>query len=65
MVNDNLMIFPYHWKSKPHEQVIETVAMPEPDSKIRLWQRFDHGKLTRVTVIKERFRADEVPAAWE
>lgn len=64
MVDDGLMIFPYRWKARPHEQVIETVTMPRPGAKVRLWQRFDHGELTRVTVINEVFREHETPDPW-
>lgn len=65
MIGDDVVLFPYHWKSRPAERVVETVTLPAPGRKARVWQKFDHGELAGVTLIEERFRPDLKPAEWE
>ena len=64
LIGDNLFVFPYHWKSRPSERTVETVSLPAPGTKVRLWQRFEDGELTRVTVIQERLLPGDVPEPW-
>ena len=62
-VNDHIFVFPYHWKSKPATRVVETIVMVSPSYKSRVWQSFDNGELTKVTIIVEH-RVDALPEIW-
>ena len=53
MVGDDILVLPYTWKSRPNEQVVETVILATPSHKARVWQVFDNGELVRVMIISE------------
>ncbi|MDE0168234.1 MAG: DUF3598 family protein [bacterium] len=50
---EDILVLPYTWKSRPHEQVVETVILATASHKARVWQVFDRGELVRVMIIKE------------
>ena len=52
-VGDDILVLPYSWKSRPNEQVVETVILATPTHKARVWQVFDSGELVRVMIINE------------
>ncbi|MCS6804614.1 MAG: hypothetical protein RMM98_10795 [Acidobacteriota bacterium] len=62
-VSDDVSIFDYYWKDRPHIRIVETIVVSRPDRKSRIWQTFEHGQLVKVTIIDER-RSDEQPAIW-
>ncbi|NOT63736.1 MAG: DUF3598 family protein [Acidobacteria bacterium] len=62
-VNDQVYVFPYHWKAKPQSHVVETIVMVTPHYKSRVWQTFEQGELIKVTIINEH-RASAVPEIW-
>ena len=53
MVGDDILVLPYTWKSRPNEQVVETVILATASHKARVWQVFDSGELVRVMIISE------------
>jgi len=65
LIGDDVLLFPYYWKSRPDVKIVETVTLPAPGRKARVWQKFDHGALVGVTLIEEQFRPDLKPAEWE
>ena len=52
-VDDDILVLPYRWKSRPQERVVETVVLATPIRKARIWQVFDSGELVRVMIIDE------------
>ena len=52
-VDDDILVLPYTWKSRPQERVVETVVLATPTRKARIWQVFDTGELVRVMIISE------------
>lgn len=62
-VTDEIMIFAYHWKDNPQRKVVETIVCDFDNIKSRIWQTFDHGVLTKVTIIDEH-RVNEQPELW-
>ena len=63
VIGDDVFVFPYHWKKRPGERVVETIVFSSPTYKSRVWQSFAHGALVKVTVIVER-RIDAQPEVW-
>ena len=57
-VGDDILVLPYTWKSRPDEQVVETVILATPSHKARVWQVFDRGELVWVMIINEHLAAD-------
>jgi Domain of unknown function (DUF3598) len=64
LVEGRLTVFPYHWKSNPSREIVEIITLATDDYRTRLWQTFDGGILTRLTVIEEHRRRDETPEIW-
>jgi Domain of unknown function (DUF3598) len=64
LVEGRLTVFPYHWKSNPNREIVEIITVATDDYRTRLWQTFDNGVLTRLTVIEEHRRRDQVPENW-
>ena len=64
LVEGRITVFPYHWKNSPGREIVEIITLATEDYRTRLWQTFDHGLLTRITVIEERRRRDQTPAEW-
>jgi Domain of unknown function (DUF3598), N-terminal len=62
-VGDDMFVFPYRWKDRPGERVVETIVLSGPSSRARLWQTFAGEELRRITVIVER-RVAGSPAVW-
>jgi hypothetical protein len=62
-VNEEVSIFDYYWKDRPHIRIVETIVFSRHDRKSRVWQTFEHGQLTKVTIIDER-RSEDQPAVW-
>lgn len=65
LLEDNVLVFPYHWKSRPEVRILETVMLPTSKTKVRTWQTFDSGELSRVTLIQEEFLPEAQPDTWE
>jgi hypothetical protein len=64
LINENVLVFPYHWKNKEAgNHVVETIVFSNDRYKSRIWQTFENGELAKVTVIIER-RTDEQPELW-
>ncbi|MGH9846832.1 MAG: hypothetical protein ACREEM_49675 [Blastocatellia bacterium] len=64
IVNENVLVFPYHWKNQPAgNHVVETIVFSSDCYKSRIWQTFEDGELAKVTVIVER-KTEEPPAVW-
>jgi catechol 2,3-dioxygenase-like lactoylglutathione lyase family enzyme len=62
-VLDNIIVFPYYWKDRPHYRIVETIVFADHDRRSRLWQTLDNGELVKVTVIIER-RIEGEAAVW-
>lgn len=62
-VTDEIGVFAYYWKDNPRVRVVETIVCDAARHKARVWQTFEDGALTRVTIIVER-RVAEEPAIW-
>ena len=59
LVEGRLTVFPYHWKSNPSREIVEIITLATDDYRTRLWQTFDDGVLTRLTVIEESRRREQ------
>ena len=64
LVEGRLTVFPYHWKSNPSREIVEIITLATDIYRTRLWQTFDDGALTRLTVIEESRRRDQTPDEW-
>lgn len=59
------VIFPYVWHDLPNVSVVEMQHYVTEFARTRVWQRFEHDKLTEIMVIQEEKRPNETPAIWE
>lgn len=64
LVEGRLTVFPYHWKNEPDREIVEIITLATDEYRTRLWQTFDGGRLTRLTVIEEERRRSEQPDEW-
>lgn len=64
-VDDGLFVFPYHWKDRPEERIVETIVFAGEQRRSRVWQTIEDEQLTRVTAIAETYAPDEEPARWD
>jgi hypothetical protein len=64
LVRDDILIFPYHWKSRPQIRTVETIVFADDQRRTRLWQTLEQGELTKITVISERRLPGEVAEVW-
>jgi hypothetical protein len=64
LVGDRYLLFPYRWLSHPSVDIVELIVLATSEYRTRVWQRFNGGRLDRVTVIEEQFRPDQTPAVW-
>jgi hypothetical protein len=64
LVRDDIVIFPYQWKSRPQTRIVETIVFPDDERRTRLWQVLEQGELVKVTVISERRLPGEVAEVW-
>jgi hypothetical protein len=62
-VTDEVYVFPYRWKTKPNNHVVETTVMVTPTYKSRVWQTFDQNELVKITFIVEHL-TDDRPEIW-
>ena len=65
LVRDRYVLFPYRWTNEPDVEVVELVTIATTDYRTRLWQRFQAGRLDRITVVEEHRRPHESPAVWQ
>jgi hypothetical protein len=65
VVVDGLFVFPYHWKDRPDQRIVETIVFAGEQRRSRVWQTIEDGQLARVTAITETFAPDEEPACWD
>lgn len=63
LAREDVLVFPYRWKDRPGQHVVETVVFASEERRFRLWQSFEGTELTRVTVIEER-RVAGSPEVW-
>ena len=63
VVGEDILVFPYRWKKRPQERVVETIVFSSPERRARLWQTFEGEELRRITVIVER-RIQGEPEVW-
>lgn len=63
-VTDNILVFPYYWKDKPDWKIVETIVMPTPDLRTRLWVHYDHDVLVKLTIIDEKRNPSRQPEVW-
>jgi hypothetical protein len=64
LVRDDIVIFPYHWKSHSQTRIVETIVFANDERRTRLWQTLEHGELVKVTIISERRLPGEVAEVW-
>jgi hypothetical protein len=64
LVEGRITVFPYHWKSNPGREIVEIITLATDTYRTRLWQTFDDGVLSRLTVIEEKRLPDETPEEW-
>jgi hypothetical protein len=60
---DQAIVFTFGWNDRPQERIVE-MSMPTGDYRTRLWQHFEDGKLSRLTVIEERRIPGAEPERW-
>jgi hypothetical protein len=65
LVGDRIVVFPYRWKARPEEEIVEIIILVTDDRRTRLWQHFRGGLLDRLTLIEEERRPGETPEVWE
>lgn len=60
---DQAILFTFGWNHRPEERIVE-MSMPTGDYRTRLWQHFEDGKLSRLTMIEERRIPGVEPERW-
>ncbi|GAA4523756.1 MULTISPECIES: DUF3598 family protein [Nonomuraea] len=60
---DQAIVFTFGWNDRPQERIVE-MSMPTGDYRTRLWQHFEDGALSRLTVIEERRVPGAEPERW-
>ncbi|MFG1943638.1 DUF3598 family protein [Nonomuraea sp. NPDC048826] len=60
---DQAIVFTFGWNDRPGERIVE-MSMPTGDYRTRLWQHFENGRLSRLTVIEERRVPGAEPERW-
>jgi len=60
---DQAIVFTFGWNDRPQERIVE-MSMPTGDYRTRLWQHFEDGKLSRLTVIEARRIPGAEPERW-
>ena len=63
-VGDEAIIFSFGWLARPDERIIE-VTRPAGDRRSRLWQHFQDGVLTKLTIIEERRVPGAEAVKWD
>jgi hypothetical protein len=64
VVTPDITVFPYRWRDRPDQNIVETVALGDDDHRSRVWQAFERGDLAFVMIVHER-RVAETPVEWE
>jgi len=59
------VIFPYVWHDLPDVTVLEVQNYMNEFRRTRVWQRFEHERLTEIMIIEEDKSPNETPAIWE
>ncbi|MGI5270046.1 hypothetical protein ACQEUU_12910 [Nonomuraea sp. CA-218870] len=60
---DQAIVFTFGWNDRPQERIVE-MSMPTAGYRTRLWQHFEDGRLSRLTVIEERRVPGAEPERW-
>jgi hypothetical protein len=60
---EQAIVFTFGWHDRPQERIVE-MSLPDGDYRTRLWQHFEGGSLSRLTLIEERRRPGGVPDPW-
>ncbi|MGW5158193.1 DUF3598 family protein [Nonomuraea wenchangensis] len=60
---EQAIVFTFGWNHRPQERIVE-MSMPQGDYRTRLWQHFEGGSLTRLTLIEERRVPGAEPERW-
>ncbi len=58
------VIFSFGWKDRPDERIIE-VTRPDGDYRTRVWQHFENGELSKLTIIEERRVPGAEAVRWD
>lgn len=56
VVDDRILVFPYRWRARPDEEIVETIVLASRERRSRVWQHVEDGHLARLTVIEEQRR---------
>lgn len=59
----NMIVFTFGWTARPGERIVEC-SRPDGDYRTRLWQHFENGRLSKLTLIEERRDPDQQPERW-
>lgn len=65
LVEGRLTVFPYYWKHRTDQEIVEIIVLQTEDYRTRLWQTFENDRLVRLTVIEEERRRGQTPDEWE
>lgn len=60
---EDMIVFTFGWANRPDERIVEC-SRPDGDYRTRLWQHFEDGKLSKLTVIEERRDPAQEPERW-
>lgn len=53
VVDDNTLVFPYYWKDNPSKTILEIIHTPYENYRTRVWQTFENGAMSKLTLIEE------------
>ncbi|SEF68581.1 protein of unknown function [Thermomonospora echinospora] len=57
------ILFTFGWNARPQERIVE-MSMADGDYRTRLWQHFENGALSRLTMVEERRLPGAEPERW-
>ena len=63
-VSNDIYVFPYFWKNRPETKIVEIITYVDEKRRSRIWQTFEYGELTQITVIVEKFVEGAKPTVW-
>lgn len=58
-VDDQTIVLRWIYKDRPHEEYSEIITLVDDRHRARVWQHFEHGQFTKLTVIDERKVSDQ------
>lgn len=64
LVGRDILVFPYRWRNRPQETIIETIYWITPTVRTRLWQHIVGDGVDRLTLIQEKKLVGESPEMW-